>query len=306
MIKFFLLLFFYLGHLSAAETDGFTNRYESNQDALPLINIEINQRMNNIVKILNQNYSHFKRCDWDELHSQLGKHLRWPLQGQIEKYITDNGHISKSHLNISQSVYKNLSFIHFAPMKIGTFLGIGFTPPIYYNGLLIGADKFGHFLDEGYYYYHLVNKWNYSVEEVLDIGIFSENYLEGKLTGGVYSFADLAANYDGYLFWTDLLGPHTKPELSKFFSCHLGIFKMYREIDLSEYVNAAWDEGMNCNEYRSEAMKNEVEKSIIELEAKNQKRFHCPVYVNLIGEMINRYGPHAKKILSPVLFIPTM
>lgn len=300
MSLFFHLLILFLSlQTQSAETDGFTTRYDSVEDALPLINMEVNLRASSILKELNLKTK--KECDWDKLHSLLGEQWRRPFQGQIENYITCNNHIPKSDLDFSNSIYKNLSFLNYAPIKLGTFLGIGFTPPIHHKGLLIGADKFGHFFDEGHYYYLLIYKWNYTLDEVLDLGIFSENYLEGKLTGGVFSYADLAANFDGHTFWKDILGEISNPQSSLYFSCQKGVFEFKKEIDLSLYISAAWDEGMNCSDYRSDSMKSEVEQGIKELESRSQKRYHCPVYLDRVPEMIKHYGTHAHKIINPKL-----
>lgn len=293
------LIFIFSWQLHSAETDGFTSRYDIVEDALPLINREVNLRASSILKKLNIKKK--EECDWNELHTLLGEEWRRPFQGQIENYITCNNHIPKSDLDFPNSIYKNLSFINYAPIKIGTFLGIGFTPPIHHKGLLIGADKFGHFLDEGHYYYLLIYKWNYTLEEVLELGIFAENYLEGKLTGGVYSYADLAANYDGHLFWKDILGEPSSPQSSLYFSCQKGTFQLKKEIDLSLYISSAWDEGMNCNEYRSDSMKSEIEQSIKELESRSQKRYSCPVYLDRVPEMIQHYGLFSHKIINPKL-----
>lgn len=192
--------------------------------------------------------------------------------------------------------------IFYGPIKIGTYLGIGLSVPIHHKELLIGVDKFGHFLDERYYYYTLVQQWNYSIDNILDIGTFSENYIEGKLAGEVFSYADLAANFDGYYFWPDLFGNMDSPQSSKYFSCKNSEFKLVNEIDFSLYISPAWDEGMNCNEYRSDSMREEINKSIIGLNARDQKGYQCPVFPEKVQDMIKKYGKYAKKIINPVLF----
>lgn len=287
--------------LNAAETDAFTERYQANANAIPLINQEINARMNKVIQTLNDRKDSNRKCDWDELDSLIGDQLRFPLQGKIEHFITTNESLPKSHTDYDNSVFKYLPFIYNIPIKVGIILGLGFTAPIYYDGLLVGADKFGHFLDEGYSYYTLINKWDFSIDQVLKFGDFLEYTLFGKLLGGVYSYGDLAANYDGYRFWTNLLGSSKLNSKSIYLSCTAGRWHVKLPIDLSLYITPAWDEGMNCSEFRSEGMSESIQKSIRELEAQTHKRYQCPVYPERVKFMIKSYGKYAKDIINPQL-----
>ena len=79
--------------------------------------------------------------------------------------------------------------------------------------------------------------------------IFTEKYLFGQLTTGVYSNADLVANYEGYLFYRSLFHDNivaTKPAI---FRWEAGKPVKQRAFAWSDHVNAFWDEALNANHY---------------------------------------------------------
>ena len=261
----------YSPFLPAAETDGFTSRYDHTDDGVPHLNIEINRRLNLIVKTLNREQNSSPQCDWDELASQLGDQLRRPFRGQMEHFINTSLNLPKSDVDFEHSIFKNVSSLQRFPIRLGMWVGIGFAAPIHHDGYLIGADKFGHFIDEGYYYYSLVHNWDVSFAKTLKMGRLIEYTFEGKFLSGVYSYADLAANYDGYEFWLNLLGSPEKNVNSKYISCGGGIWSLKKPIDLATYVSSSWDEGMNCNDYLFSGMREGIQKSIKELEKRTKK-----------------------------------
>jgi len=286
----------------AAETDNFTYRYLQKGDAIPQLNLEIKRRLDQVINVLNLSQNISGTCQWEELSSLLGQQLRHPFKGQIEDFISSSPTLPKSIPDFDNSIFKNVPSLHKYPIQVGRWLGIGFTGSIHHDGLLIGADKFGHFIDEGYYYYYLRHEWDFDFSQVLKFGEFMEYSFEGKLTGGIYSYADLAANYDGQQFWLDLLGSEKQQIQSKFFSCHDGIWQQLRPVDFALYVSPAWDEGMNCNEYRSSGMQEGIEKTILELESRDKKRYACPVYPERVHAMVTRYNKeHVTSLINPGL-----
>jgi hypothetical protein len=71
---------------------------------------------------------------------------------------------------------------------------------------LLGIDKLTHFLDLGYGYYHR-SRWGAHPERALAWGTRTERTWLGKMSSKTFSYADLAANWEGYLFYRDLLTP---------------------------------------------------------------------------------------------------
>ena len=280
----------------AAETDDFTSRYQALSDGLPAINAEVQRRIDSGIQELNSQSKRTKTCDWKEMASVMGSQLRQPFLGQIEHFIDTDPSVPKIKIELADSIYKNMPVLTYGPIKLGTWLGIGFASHIHHDGLVIGADKFGHFMDEGYYYYSYVHTWNHTPKEAVDFGFLLENTFDGRWTSGIISYADMSANLDGYHFWRNLLGVPKLNEPSQYVSCNLGVWKVQSPVDLALYVNPAWDEGMNCNEFRSHDLFDAMEKEIEKLEARDQKRYRCPVFPERVPEMIRHYGPEGEAI----------
>ncbi|MBL7714456.1 MAG: hypothetical protein JNL01_03245 [Bdellovibrionales bacterium] len=299
MHAFFFAIFLTASTL-AAETDAFTLRYRKMQDGLAAVQQEMQQRIRlGLTRVQAQGVSTGK-CDWQNLDEELGKELRRPLVGMIEDFINNSGKVDRVNLNLSETVYGTLPLIDRFPLVLGGFFKIGLAGNFHHNGWVIGADKLGHFIDEGHTYYTIVHQAGRTLQDALEIGDFSEKSIFGIWTGGVLSYADLAANYDGYHFWKDLLGPvGTGPRASIYFTCNQGVWTEKIPLDLAKYVSGAWDEGMNCNEYRSAEMAQSIQKRISELEKSYGRRLSCPVYPDRIQAMVKRYGVDAARVINP-------
>lgn len=115
------------------------------------------------------------------------------------------------------------------------------------NGHVIGPDKLGHFVDQGFDLIQVM------IEEGMDKDAFlasmeESNDLEdgwyGLDASGVKSFGDMAANFSGLSFYYGLLNGDSPqltcdPKTKK--------YSMNFDFDWSDYVNDTWDEGVNCS-----------------------------------------------------------
>ncbi|WP_241902690.1 hypothetical protein [Vibrio breoganii] len=128
------------------------------------------------------------------------------------------------------------------------------------NGTYIGTDKISHFLGSGYEYYKRYRKAIQSTSPELAQmeAIAWADSMEGGLLGmkvvGVYSYADLEANYQGFLFAKDLCDkPYIKQVDSQ--------WQLTTPIEVENYVNPNWDESFNVSAYsksRLESVKNNL------------------------------------------------
>ncbi len=88
------------------------------------------------------------------------------------------------------------------------------SPTVNLFGVYVGTDKVGHFTAQGYEYYQVFRKAETAGEDpakatarAIDHGRTEENTYYGMLTVGVYSNADMAANYAGMKFYLNLTRP---------------------------------------------------------------------------------------------------
>ncbi len=146
-----------------------------------------------------------------------------------------------------------------------TFKVLG--PTMLVSGVRIGSDKLGHFFHEGYQYYKSIkgaidsdekfdpdtrNTWT-GWDEMKDFYHDAETGKQGTGTTGVYSFADLAANYSGYSFYIDLLlDPELKFDIKSYMGEHIKPSEGANKSDAYDSSNnrAHWSEETNNNMYR--------------------------------------------------------
>lgn len=300
---FFILLS--SGFSYASETDGFTVRYENFPDGLQAIDQEVNRRIEWAVSQTNlQDSSSLEFCSLDQLQSNLKKVLLRPLYGKIEGYINSSPLVSKRKISLSESIYKYIPLYENLPVHLAT-MGFGSMIHAYIKGdlLLIGADKFGHFFDQGFEYYELMHKENGSLENALNYGDQTEDGLFGLGTTGVKSYGDLTANYQGLLFWSNILSPVMNGSRS-YLRCGVegshARWEIRRPFTFLEYLDAAWDEGVNCNQYRSPDYEYRVNTALRELKKLYpQQKFSCPAIPRACVELTQKYGKLAPRLLHP-------
>lgn len=200
---------------------------------------------------------------------------------RIEIDIAKSETLDRRTIARKNSIYRDVSILegtvlHMA--QLGFLLKIG--------DLYIGSDKFGHFFDTGYEYFR-----KSSLNDAMAYGEMTERTYYGLLTTSVYSYGDLAANLDGYAFWKRLTGGE-----DAYVTCHNKTWRQQNKFTFSEYVNSAWDEGINCNYYRNNHVSLSVDARIMEL------GMSCPIVPGHCKEMIERYGRLANRVVSKECF----
>lgn len=140
------------------------------------------------------------------------------------------------------SVYRNRPF----PLNV-----VGVARTLNINGIYIGTDKMGHFSIVGKAYYNnfleALEKGMTEIEaqdEAMRKGYQQEIAILGYTIGGTLSFADLEANYQGYLFGRNMCegeAPHLVKKNDMWVQNPENIF------DIKKYVNPKYDEAYNPN-----------------------------------------------------------
>lgn len=206
------------GSLMAHETDQFTTPPEPLADIGPEINTEIARRIAHEMAALN------KSMDQDDLRpnderlqpATLAKRLARnfgsnPFQTEFESWILN--HAFEAQPAIFKVSYKDSVFNGTAATR--PLLVLAVSPTVRIGDQYLGLDKIGHFVQQGYQYYekyhHALAKpdatRNEALEAAIRHGISQENGIYGDFTIGVYSNADMAANYAGLHFYLNLTQP---------------------------------------------------------------------------------------------------
>jgi hypothetical protein len=134
---------------------------------------------------------------------------------------------------------------------------------------------------------------------VLKSGIFKEKtFLGGNmLATGVFSYADLSANFNGMRFWNhmlqkrdDVLG--AQHNIGPYLTCSAGKWAKNEErpIDFSNYVDATMQESMNCSKFATNAGARKFQEALSVMQSKDKSRvFSCPANPALINEVSRKY-----------------
>lgn len=276
--------------------------------AVPVIDAATNERLLNILNGLN---ARDNDCNPKDLEDAVvlglsGHKIPNVLQGRptflygyfgfMEPFV-DRGHddehrflFSVDHTQRQESIYRYLTPRQSIPIRatLGGAIRVG--------KLLIGSDKFGHFLGQGYEYYRTG-----SLKKAIARGDALEDEVLGYSSSGVYSYADLSANFAGYQFYKQLYKGD-----NPYIICQEGAWKLNERhpFTWADYITPAWDEAINCSGYRSANFANRVKRRIVELQEEQRKDLTCPVAlttcVDVLADYRARYGKEvASHLISP-------
>lgn len=232
----FITLFFSL-QVFAYEVDNFTDREILKKDSLAVLDAKVNEILEKAVKGTRKEVG--TECNVPILRQEILRWIRPDPTGQLEVWIELTDQLERTRVGIKESIYQKVSFLDSPILRV---VGIGRS--LLVNKLIVGSDKIGHFFYQGLDYFDQVKNGK-TIDQVLkeDHG---EDGIWGLSTSGVKSYADMATNYQGYRFWSQLTqGDHSYLECNA-----LEGWKLKRKFTWADYVNEAWDEALNCSEMR--------------------------------------------------------
>jgi hypothetical protein len=308
---------------TAAEIDSVTTRGVPLDDSRKAINAIFNARLRTGVAQANPSPDDFARldadafCDPDRLHSEIRKAIfdsllpRWGLRGydldrQMRELLADRSYA----LSLNDSIYRDVDFLEGLSLRLKALSDV-----VVIDGQLVGLDKIGHFFAEGWRYFEHTHDDGDSLEQAMQWGSRQEAGKFGYDTTGIFSFADLVANFNGWRFWNEIR--HTRDDplkrpVENFFSrpyvvCDLRLldsirhlkpirtWKLTRAFDLRDYVDGAWDEGNNCNSYADPTIEAKVVARIQAIDP----AFRCPLQPAACHRAREKYGEFARVLLHP-------
>ncbi len=276
----------------AKETDNITGRYKQLADSTEVLDQEMNRRL----KELEQEASSDKiPCNKPRdlrilFHDLNGERF---FIGSLESWAEDEDKVAKRPMSAHDSVYEGVldnGWI-FNRLKLASTVKV--------NGQLIGTDKLGHFLDQGFEFYTPYRTSGYDIDTAMRSSIGSERTYSGSSSTGTISYADSVANYHGIQFYHSLAeGQHP------YFTCSNGKWKQIRPFKFADYVDAAWDEGINCSLITSPEGKERYINNIYTLEQNakaqgKQQTYRCPADINACLAIVDRYYTVSKFTISP-------
>ena len=222
--------------VGAYETDQFSNRQQAIRDSASILNHQVTLAIASTIIGWRGEPDEMKVVDG--IYYKIGgKH--WV--DKLERFAMDSGEVERLTTPPHDSIYSGHPL--YATRVAGLF-GVG--PTLKINNVLVGTDKLGHFLSQGWKFYR---RWVRLGDEgkAAEQSAYTERALFGQMTTGSYSNADLVANYEGFRFYRSLFEDDIvagKPAILAWDDDH---WIMQRPFDFADHVNDYWDEALNIN-----------------------------------------------------------
>jgi hypothetical protein len=256
-------------------------------------------------------------CDEEELYRELRKAIFQSATASLglKGYGLDQNLrtllAGKSYgVPLAVSIYRDINYFEGISLNLKELSRV-----VNIDGHLVGLDKLGHFFAEGWEYFEKVGEPGGSLKASLRWGRELEEGLFGEATTGILSYSDMVANFNGYRFWGRVLGKQDDPLLNRFRNlltrpyvrCRFQLLPSLRygrwirqwefsdDFDIGEYVDGAWDEANNCNDYRNEEIRGKVMTRSHDI----YPDFHCPWQVEQCLAARKKYGQYAVPLLYP-------
>lgn len=222
----------------AYETDQHTGRGADIADSTAVLNAKVNETIAGIV------------ANWDEGHDQMavvdafyrelgGKH--WV--DRLERWAMKSPDVERLDVGRYESIFAGQPFY---ATRVAKFFGTGAT--IRVNDQLVGSDKIGHFISQGRKFYKRYLVFG-SEELAAERSAYTERAIFGQLSNGIYSNADLVANYEGHRFFRSLFEDEIIPGKPAILRWEDDGWIVQRDFDWADHVNEYWDEALNINHF---------------------------------------------------------
>ena len=313
----------------AAEVDSVTPRKVRLPDSLGAINAIINERIVQGIQNANaqdargvgrddtEDGATTKTCDAETLYTELRKSIfqsftaSWGLKGyDLDRQLRQLLIRQSYSLPLNDSIYRDIDYLEGFSLNLKELSDV-----VRINGYLIGLDKIGHFFAQGWQYFEKTEDDGESLLQAIAWGREKETGLFGYTTTGIYSYADLVANLNGWRFWNRVLLKRDDPLRGvignflerPYISCDIQLIISIKageivrawaynsRFDLADYIDGAWDEGNNCNSYADPLIEEKVTARIKQVDPD----FVCPAVPGQCRRARDKYGDYARFVLHP-------
>lgn len=230
-----------------AETDQYLTWDIELEDSSDVLNAYLNEEIEAFLEKANRRKRSIKRRP--ELVADLYTYLfAGLLRSRVRSFCAKSPLVDRypdgdvsyfEHLKMS--IYRDPAFPFILPMARTIRVG----------DVYLGIDKIGHFFGFGrrYFQRYCDLRWNFvphdeAVERVIRAGLAQELSWVGSMVDGVFSHADLEANYQGFRLALALAAKED-PMLVR----EDGNWRLVRPIDLRNYVTPDFDESYNTSHF---------------------------------------------------------
>ena len=306
--------------IRAAEVDQFTGRFdEPPADSSTEINRRCNELLLAAVEAANQLEGRgWQRGDQRAREARLYKQMRKEFNNHIRSdfvmELIERGEeiegIELRYIRKEESI--------FADWKLGDGVVIAgrradenplaLSPLIRIGEVTIGVDKIEHLFERGWKCFENKYRLGMSDAQVISLSLFSEKVIFGgnRFATGVFSYADIVANFNGMRFWNAVVQNHddilgAAHNAGPYVIWADGTWRVNPEkpIDLRHFVDWGMDEGINCSRYASRSGARKVREALEELNQRDpEHEYNCPMEPEKLHAMRRKYGRYADRMLN--------
>ena len=251
MKKIIILTVLFSLKLPAVETDQYMTWGIELNDSAKVVNEYILNGLRNRLKL--SKIQKQKTCF--QVIKKSAKIFRRPFVQLIESWAEHNPEIDVYPARNFEGRYRGLSIYR---KNVFPFI-MPLSSTININGVYFGTDKLGHFISFGVRYMSMYQKYikrglshDQAIRKLVKFGINSEIYLVGTLATGVVSFADMEANFQGFLFFSSLCSQNSEFHYEQDKN---GRWKLVGDLDIRKYITPEFDESYNENHFRFDRWK---------------------------------------------------
>jgi hypothetical protein len=235
---------------AAVETDQYMAWKVELPDSAEAINGYLNTEIAAAVAKIN-NEKKLAKFSCEDVTAKILSHIKGKYEiSRVSAWTSSSDQVARFPDDLKRLQYAKQSIYRYSSTIISASVDLAKT--INVDGYYFGTDKIGHIFYMGRHYYDeylkaINNKWSHiqAVRFAIDKGIASEQKFLGYIVGGVFSYADLEANYQGLLLALDFC-QGDQPYLSQTEDKQ---FVFNQKLDIRKYVNADFDESFNPNYY---------------------------------------------------------
>ena len=288
----FLSLFFLLFSLSpqtfSAEVDHYTAVDKEVVNALDILNQRANKYIGRAItrtNIVSEN------CNQEALYKSLKVYFANHSKGQFSKDLLYDKSIPKTVIPLEESIYKDWSLWngYLLGKKSAKDSPLALGPIVRLDDQLVGTDKFEHLFGMGFQYFDRYYNRGKALKSVLKYGVFLEKTILGgnSVATGVFSYADLSANFNGMRFWNHMLQEHddilgAKYNEGPYIQCVDNRWVKGVDLNFSNYMDQSIDESTNCSKFATKSATRKIKKLL-----KSQSK-SC-LNPKSIPEILNKY-----------------
>ena len=242
------------------ETDPYTNREVDLEDSLEILDARVNDALDRIASNWSRGCN--ERAFIFAVYRDLGGR-HWV--DKIERWAMFASEIDRLPHNRGNSVFADAPILFSTGARLGNF-----SRTIKLNDVYISTDKLGHFFSQGRKFYTRYERLG-SVTKAAQLTARWEGLIWGNVLSGIFSNADLVANYEGFLFYRSLFNDDEIIGRVAIFRCNDGVLVKHRRFTWADHVNSYWDEMLNPSNFR-QALVPAIERRMLRLCADFEQR----------------------------------